>query len=366
MNRRITVFCGLVLALLMGGIGTASASPACTSAAEACKTWIQAADSSGRLQIYRSHALDRRDPDITRAFILVHGMERNARSAFRHALAAAFLAGALDNTLIVAPHFASNNGRSCRDALAPGELNWGCVRPNRWTSGGTAANDTKITSFDLADQLLRTLANREMFPNLTEIVLVGHSAGGQFVARYAMANTVHDSLGVAVRYVASNASSYVYLDAQRPTVAAYPRDIAAMPPGYSAPLPEPLPPPFKDFGDARGCSGYDEWPYGLRNRVGYSAKLPDDVLKKQLAARPVTYLLGGLDILPLGGFDDTCPAMAQGPTRLARGLAYARHVNDKLGGAHKTLLVPLCGHDARCMFTTESALQLVFTKAGAP
>ena len=78
------------------------------------------------------------------------------------------------------------------------------------------------------------------------------------------------------------------------------------------------------FGDADNCTTYDSWPYGLQKRVGYSKRLTDDQLKQQLASRPATYLLGGLDILPLFGFDGSCGAMAQGPTRMARGLAYAR------------------------------------------
>ena len=36
---------------------------------------------------------------------------------------------------------------------------------------------------------------------------------------------------------------------------------------------------------------------------GYTGKIPDEQLKKQLAARPTVYLLGEIDILPLGGFD---------------------------------------------------------------
>jgi hypothetical protein len=54
--------------------------------------------------------------------------------------------------------------------------------------------------------------------------------------------------------------------------------------------------------------------------------------------------------------------MAQGPTRLARGLAYQRYVNEKLGAAHKTVVVPACGHNARCMFGAEVALPLLFPK----
>ena len=67
------------------------------------------------------------------------------------------------------------------------------------------------------DDLLRTLANKRTFPNLTKIVVAGHSAGGQFATRYAMANKVHDTLnGVAVSYVVANPSSYAWPVADRP------------------------------------------------------------------------------------------------------------------------------------------------------
>jgi hypothetical protein len=167
-----------------------------------------------------------------------------------------------------------------------------------------------------------------------------------------------------VRYLVANSSSYAYTDAERPTAAAIPRDVAALPPGYQAPPAKLDAPAFAPFGDAAACTGYDEWPYGLRHRAGYAARLTDEQLKTQLAARPVSYVLGGYDVLPLFGFDSSCPALAQGPTRMARGLAFARYVKEKLGAQQQqTLLVPSCGHSARCMFTADNVLKLIFAPA---
>jgi len=191
------------------------------------------------------------------------------------------------------------------------------------------------------DAILRQLSRKEIFPNLKAIVLTGHSAGGQFVTRYEMANKVHDAISVPLTYVVANPSSYAYVDPDRPA-------------GANNEL--------RPFGDARNCTTYDSWPYGLKNRTGYTAAIPDDQLKKQLASRPVTYLLGEIDILPLGGFDGSCPAMAQGPTRLARGQAFGAYVNAKYKATHKVVVVPLCGHNARCMFTSEPALAILFPK----
>jgi hypothetical protein len=160
-----------------------------------------------------------------------------------------------------------------------------------------------------------------------------------------------------VTYVVSNPSSYAWPAAERPTAVAW--ALTANAPGYIAETREDGP-AFRPMGDGRGCTTYDQWPYGMQNRSGYSASQSDDQLKRQLAARPTTYLLGELDILPLGGFDGSCAAMAQGPTRLARGQAFGRYVNEKLGAHHEVKVVPLCGHNARCMFTSEVALPLIF------
>src|SRR5215813_3154146 len=75
-----------------------------------------------------------------------------------------------------------------------------------------------------------------------------------------------------------------------------------------------------NFEVPRTCGAFDTWPYGTRHRRGGSAGITDDQLKKQLFARPINYLVGSLDILPLANFDDSCAAMAQGPTRMARAL----------------------------------------------
>ena len=304
-----------------------------------CTEWISLGGAARSL-IYRTYPLETRNAGIRRAFIMVHGAGRDADNYFRTAVASAFLGGALDDTIVIAPRFASSDGRGCRDNLATNEVNWSC-NGDSWRSGGTSLSDNKLTSYDFMDQILKKLARKDVFPNLQAIVVAGHSAGGQFVTRYEMGNKVHDTLGVAVTYVVANPSSYAYLDATRPNAEA------------SA---------FQPFRDSRNCTTFDHWPYGLEDRTGYTASLTDEQLKRQLAARPVTYLLGEIDILPLGGFDSSCPAMAQGPTRLARGEAFAKYVNQKFGAQHKVTVVPLCGHNARCMFTADVALPIVFPK----
>ena len=342
-----------LVALVLLGPVAAHAAP-CTTGTTACTEWISLGAGAGRSLVYRSYPLDTRNDAITRVLVMIHGAGRNADGYFTSAMAAAFLAGALENTLVIAPRMASNDGAGCRDTLAPSEISWHC---NAWRSGGPSPAHPGVTSFDFLDEILRKVARKEVFPNLRAIVVAGHSAGGQVTNRYAMANRVHDQLGVPVSYVVSNPSSFAWPSDERPTAAAW--TLTANPPGY---IPEvgTGARAFTSLGDGRGCSTNNQWPYGMRNRTGYSAAQSDEQLIKQLVSRPVTYLAGELDILPLYGFDGSCSAMAQGPTRLARSQAFGKYVNEKLGAKHTVVVVPACGHNARCMFTADVALPLIF------
>lgn len=330
----------------------------CTSPVAGCTEWLSLGP--GRIMFYRNHPIAERNERIAQATVVIHGQGRDADNYYRHAIAAAFLADALEKAIIVTPKFASSDA-TCKDKLAADEINWRCLGPQRWTSGGSALGHGDVTSYDAMDEILRRLADRRVFPNLRSIVLVGHSAGGQYVTRYEMANTVHEKLGVPVHYIVANPSAYTYPASVRPTAQALPANVAALPPGYVAPLAAGVK-AFVEFADANNCTTYDQWPYGMQKRVGYTAALTDEDLKRQLSSRPVTYLLGELDILPLYGFDGSCAAMAQGPTRLARGLAYHRFVNETLSANHKVMIVPACGHNARCMFGSEASLPLLFPR----
>ena len=345
----------LLLAVLAFGAASAEAAP-CSLSAPQCTEWVTLGGGPQRSLVYRSYPLEVKNEAIIRVFILIHGAGRNADNYFQSAMAAAFLAGALDNTLVISPRIASNDNAGCQDALGENEISWHC---NTWRSGGPSISHPAVTSFDFIDEILRKVARKSVFPNLKAIVVAGHSAGGQVVNRYEMTNLVHDTLGVPVSYVVSNPSSYAYPDDARPTPAAW--ALTANPPGY---IPEIAPntPAFRVSGEGRSCTTYDQWPAGLNNRTGYSAKQTDAQIRAQLAARPTTYLLGELDILPLGGFDGSCPAMAQGPTRLARGQAFFKYASEKFGAKHAITIVPLCGHNARCMFTSDPALPVIFPR----
>ena len=330
----------------------------CTTATPNCTAWVTFGKGPAKTMVYSSYPLTVRNDAIRRALIMVHGTNRNADHYFSTAMAAAFLAGATEDTIVIAPHLIiASDQKSENEVVWPGG-------GDSWRSGGMSPSNPELSSFDVADELLRMFADKKVFPNMKAIVVTGHSAGGQYATRYAMANKVHDTLGVPVTYVVANPSSYAWPAAVRP-LAQDDAEPAAAKDGWSL-TPDTAAHTKFTYGAydaaANKCPNYNRWPAGLENRAGYTAKITDEQLKKQLISRPTTFLVGQVDTLPLGGFDSSCTAMAQGPTRRSRGEAYVKYLNEQMGAKHVIQVVSECGHNDRCIFTTDTVFPAIFPK----
>ena len=357
--RILSTFGAIAALTLLPVSARAQAIAPCVTATTACEQWVTLGGGPARSMVYSTYALDKPNTAVTRALVMVHGTLRNADHYFATATSAGFLAGALNNTVIIAPHFIASP-----DKPQANEVVW----PNRgdsWRSGGMSTSNPTLSAFDFMDEILRTLSDKKMFPNLKQIVVTGHSAGGQFATRYEMANKVHGTLGdVSVTYVVANPSSYAWPAAVRPlpTGDANPAtaDKEALGPNGEKVNTQFTYGPFNSA-DPK-VANYNHWPSGLESRTGYTAQMSDDQLKKQLVERPTTYLLGQVDVLPLGGFDSSPSAMTQGPTRRARGEAFFKYVNETLGAKHSAIIVPECGHNDRCIFTTDVVFPVIFPK----
>lgn len=366
LHRRALLQGAATAALLLPTVAHAQAGAAarrapCVTPTTPCVRWVRlgaAGSPVGRSMVYATHALDARNAALTRALIMVHGAGRNADHYFETSTAAAFLAGALDNTLVIAPHFIAGN-----DTPQANEIVWP-ERGENWRSGGMSPTHPNVSAFDFLDSLVRKLADKKTFPNLRHIVVAGHSAGGQVATRYAMTSKVHDTPGVSISYVVANPSSYAWPAAVRPL------PIGDADPAANEGAKEALGPDGEKvhgnftFGpfDATKAPTYNRWPSGLENPTGYAAGIGAEQLVRQLVARPTTYLLGHVDVLPLGGFDSSPSAMAQGPTRRARGEAFFKYVTETLGAKHQALIVSECGHNDRCVFTTNKVFPVIFPK----
>jgi len=140
----LVAFTALVIASTNSRGSAATPEPPCVTAVSACTEWVTLGGGPARSLIYRTYPLAGTNANIRRALVMVHGTNRNADHYFTTAATAAFLAGALQDTVVIAPRIASNAG-SCKDALALNEVSWSCTGDS-WRSGGAAVSHPALSS----------------------------------------------------------------------------------------------------------------------------------------------------------------------------------------------------------------------------
>ncbi|WP_344306232.1 hypothetical protein [Fodinicola feengrottensis] len=257
---------------------------------------------------------------VTGAVVVIHGTERNAEHYFELTQRAAAAFG--DKAEIVAPWFQTND-----DKPSSSDAYWTNGGDGSWKDGGDAVRPKGLSSYDVIDQILRKLADKSTFPHLTKITLLGHSAGAQFIQRYAAGAP---SIAANIHIVVANPSSYLYLNSTRPA-------------------------------STSGCSDYNDYKYGLDNRNRYMRTSSDEKIVQQYTSRQVTYLLGEADTVQNGDMDESCPANAQGENRFERGKFYFSAIHSAYPSAPQDLsTVPGVGHDNEAMINSAQGKAAIF------
>ena len=306
-------------------------------------TGIEADDHRGQLTVARGWKVPyyRTVPltgsrQVTHAIVGIHGNLRRPDQTFTGLIEAARAAHATGKLAIITPFFQTSNDEPAED-----EARWTSAA---WKEGGEADCPYGLSSFTVVDGILRSLADKEKFPRLRSIALVGHSAGGQFVQRYAAAGEAPLELsGVRIRYVVANPSSYLYLSNLRPDLTD--RSAAAF-----------------DVPDS-SCAEYDDYKYGLRNLdTDYLRKVGAREMRARYLSRNVTYLLGSADIERDSELDTEPAAELQGVNRFDRGMRYTNYLRTYFARApHTRLIVPGIAHENSAMFASRQARPVLFT-----
>lgn len=273
-------------------------------------------------------------PKVTRALIIVHGRLRNAQTYLQSGIDAATHAGVGGTTLVIAPQFL-NQSDVKRNHLGNQVLRW---KGNDWMAGEASTAPGQVSSYGVLDQIIKHLGNRKLLPALKEIVIAGHSGGGQVVQRFALTGHDHPLLkteGISLRYVAANPSSYAYFSPQRPV-------------------------PF----DTASCPSFNDWKYGMQNLPDYVGERGAQQLEQAYVSRDITYLLGQQDTDPNHpALDKGCEAETQGAYRLIRGHNYFDYLKLRHPQlSHKLVEVPGVGHDGDKMFTSPEGEKVLFAQ----
>jgi pimeloyl-ACP methyl ester carboxylesterase len=263
----------------------------------------------------------------------VHGVLRDADYYYDTGAMAIAQAHA-EHTLLIAPQFVEWSELQGHD-VPKNTLWWN----GEWPGGSDALSPAPVSTYDVFDAMIARLSDRKRFPSMREIVVVGHSAGGQIVQRYAVvgkAPQLDPGSRVRVHLIVANPSSYYYFGDWRPVPQA-------------------------------GCADFDRWRYGRSGAPPYVVGT-DAQLERRYVARHVTYLLGAADTNPQeDDLDRSCGGEAQGPFRFARGKYYVAYLKRRHpeGTAQDYAFVARVPHDNRRMFTSACGLGVIFDRSTA-
>ena len=342
--RQVSRIVGTVMAALWLAFATAAASagsvPGSRPVSEIAPLRVDVAPvgapGSGQLPLYANIDWNAAQPRATRVVLVMHGVDRNAANYFataREALAAGADAG---QTALLVPQFLTEVDVQAH-GLGDDVLRW---HGGAWEGGQPALSPVPVSSFSAIDAILARLADPAAFPALREVVIAGHSGGGQIVQRYAVVGNGAAALearGIRVRYVVANPSSYLWFSAARPVAV------------------------------AGACPKADRWKYGFEGDVPAYVTQAAAALERRYVQRDVTYLLGGADTDPQHpALDVTCAGEAQGPYRYVRGLNYVAMLRARDGDRlrHRVLTVDGVGHDGRRMFMSTCGQAALFDRPG--
>jgi len=294
------------------------------------------------------------DAAVQRVVIVIQGDRRRPIDYLESVAHSAAAAGAED-VLALAPYF------RVAGELDPGERPSGAAywSPSGWKEGGLSRCDPwdrpwRISSFAVVDSLITAVAGSGLWSGIADVLIVGHSAGGQFVQRFAAGSRIQESLatlGLRYRFIVANPSSYLYLSRHRFVASSG---------------------TFVRLSDDQlaACPRANRYKYGLRGLNEYMSASDRASIRQRYLERTIDYVVGELDTHPEDArFDTTCAGRLQGGTRYGRGRTFHDYLGHLFGGdvyaRHRLLVVPGVGHDVRSILSAPNVQAAMFGRSPA-
>ncbi|SJX62000.1 uncharacterized protein SRS1_10621 [Sporisorium reilianum f. sp. reilianum] len=245
---------------------------------------------------------------IQRAIITMPGKPRDSwkyANLFRNALTVAASNPAngisADQVMIVGPVFLNSDDKEA-GAVKDGELFW---HGSQWQSGHKVRNEqpkVNLSSYHVLDNITDWIFKSGEFPSIKQVVLGGHSMGGQAVQRYAVLKKTK-AYDDNMHFWVGNPGSWTWLDDKRP----YQNET---------------------------CDGWNSWGYGFGNVssvIGYARRdvnASREAIVERFRSRKVHYAAGLADT---GPGDTHCQAKMQGGSHLDRASQFVLSLG-RLGG----------------------------------
>ena len=274
--------------------------------------------------------------DIRIVLIVIHGSGRNADDYLCCGVSSVPLFMKA-STLVIAPIFLTHD-----DGMMPTPvqlLRWNETDPipHTWRYGADAIH-SNISSFHAIDVLIETLIDH--LPSVEKVIIAGHSAGGQFTQRWALASgsKLWKTRGL-IRVVAANPRSFCYLDQRR-----FLNGIFRIP----------------NESEIAQCPGYNHWEWGLEQGGRLPTPYFDRAIEQVGGIQRIIQRYGYRDVVYVSGELDTLRVSSecesdhfQGPNRRARSHRFFQSLKEIYGNNqvyHLRLIAKGIPHDHCLIF----------------
>jgi hypothetical protein len=275
---------------------------------EACKrnVLLTGSNGEGEFEFYSNYPIYLENAEwenLTQALIVVHGASHNPNDYFSYLTNTLNIESLSENTVLIAPFFRPDATSSASDFYWSG---------TGWRDGKESNNSNKISSFQVIDELINQLSDKQHFPVLDQIIITGQSSGGRFAHVFASANK-SESLHPEIRfdYIVSESQYFYYPDGRRINES------------------------NNQLYTPSGCSGYEIWPFGFNAVPPYLASQNISTFNQQFINRSIIYLLGNGNG-PDGSLNTSdCSATLLGSTRYQRGENMFQYMQLAYPGTHQ-------------------------------
>jgi len=287
-----------------------------------------------------NYSINKTNKKIKRLILAIHSSNYNADLYVNNTHKVATLLHKEKTSLILAPQFITKSLLSKKSDF----LHWQTYPFLGSSRAIYKGEKVRVSAFEVLDSLINKIIQSKQFENLKQVVLLGHSAGAQFVNRYA-AYKGSNSYSLPIRYIVMAPSSYLYFDKMRSKK------------GYKNKFEIPSVESVK----------YNKWAFGLEKlyEVHRRNKVDGSKMIENYKSCEVIYLVGSKDNDPNDAtLSKKYGAILQGAHRLQRAKTYYRYLQKfytkEIMKKQHFHIIKGVGHSSKALISSSIAKKYIF------
>ncbi len=283
----------------------------CLSSSEDCINTMNV--SSGTSQMYSSFHIDSTS-EVRGVIITIHGHTRNADDYFDKMVSVVSSHGLKDDIMVISPQFGTIYEKSTDTDWYWNTTSW------KWgLQSYSAPGGENVSSFSIIDSILNRLSDKNLFNNLSDVLITGHSSGAAFVHMYSASKENNQYRDLNIHFAVVNNQYFLHPDSTR-----------LQSDGTLSVL--------------ENCNTYNQWPYGLENLSPYMTLIGQEETKNNFYSNKVDYFIAENDT-ETTGITSGCQYEVLGSNRYDKNINFMNYLDIHYqNNQHDHSVIPGLGH----------------------